>query len=169
MFPAFVIVPPRSLKPWKHYVPFGSAYGGAKNLSAGEQVLDLVRTLRQQDTRAQLIATTAQRWAYKHLGQFPRLLYIRKQLVEYNKLFGGAMEAWVADRGPELLFSNPLAAESLINSSNSTSSSGSGGTTASSSSSSQDGRHRRKQQPAGDGRRFRPGSTVRRQHRRQKQ
>jgi hypothetical protein len=35
----------------------------------------------------------------RHLSQYPRLLYFRRQLLEYNKLFGGQMEAWVAAGG----------------------------------------------------------------------
>jgi hypothetical protein len=34
--------------------------------------------------------------ACRHLSQYPRLLYFRRQLLEYNKLFAGQMEAWVA-------------------------------------------------------------------------
>lgn len=49
----------RSLRPWQHYAPFQS---GA---TAGEEVLDIVNRLRANDKKAQQIAETAQKWAYR--------------------------------------------------------------------------------------------------------
>ncbi|KAF8060292.1 Poglut3 [Scenedesmus sp. PABB004] len=94
----------RSLKPWKHYAPFTA---GA---DAGDQVLRLVERLEGSPRTAAAIADEAQHWAYRHLSQYPRLLYLRRQLIEYNKLFGGQMEAWVAGGGPEALAGSSLAA-----------------------------------------------------------
>ena len=82
-------------------MPFGSLNS---KLSISEEILQLTKQLQHQDDRAQRIADTAQKWAYKYLSQFPRLLYIRRELVEYNALFGGALEEWVENNGPELLF-----------------------------------------------------------------
>jgi hypothetical protein len=97
----------RSLRPWQHFVPFGSINS---KLSISEEILQLTKQLQHQDDRAQRIADTAQKWAYKYLSQFPRLLYIRRELMEYNALFGGALEQWVESNGPELLFKSASAA-----------------------------------------------------------
>jgi hypothetical protein len=43
------------------------------------------------------------------LSQYPRLLYFRHLLVEYNKLFNGEMEKWVDEGGPEVLVGQALA------------------------------------------------------------
>jgi hypothetical protein len=43
-----------------------------------------------------LLVLVAATCCCRYLSQYPRLLYFRRQLVEYNKLFGGQMEAWVA-------------------------------------------------------------------------
>jgi hypothetical protein len=40
----------------------------------------------------------------RYLPNYPRLLYLRRTLIEYNALFGGQMEPWVRDNGPEALF-----------------------------------------------------------------
>eukprot|EP00877_Chromochloris_zofingiensis_P014367 jgi/Chrzof1/9184/Cz03g39020.t1 len=87
----------RSLRPWQHYAPFQS---GA---TAGEEVLDIVNRLRANDKKAQQIAETAQKWAYRYLSQYPRLLYFKRMIIEYNKIFGGEMEKWVQQGGPEKL------------------------------------------------------------------
>jgi hypothetical protein len=57
--PAAPAPPPRSLRPWKHYVPLtpGAAVAG--------EVLGLVRRLQADDARAQQIAEAAQKWAYR--------------------------------------------------------------------------------------------------------
>ncbi|WIA24005.1 hypothetical protein OEZ85_013630 [Tetradesmus obliquus] len=94
----------RSLKPWKHYAPFRAGP------DAGEQVIGLVQHLEAHESKARAIASEAQHWAYRYLSQYPRLLYFRRQLLEYNKLFGGNMEAWVAAGGPEELVGHELAA-----------------------------------------------------------
>ncbi|KIZ00350.1 KDEL motif-containing protein 2 Flags:Precursor [Monoraphidium neglectum] len=78
----------RSLRPWKHYVPLTHGEGVAR------EILGLVRRLQRDDRRARQIAETAQKWAYRYLPNYPRLLYFRKTLVEYNALFKGRMEAW---------------------------------------------------------------------------
>ncbi|GBF96471.1 hypothetical protein Rsub_09270 [Raphidocelis subcapitata] len=88
----------RSLRPWKHYVPLPEGDGSAR------VILSLVDQLRGDDRRAQHLAESAQKWAYRFLPNYPRLLYFRKTLVEYNALFGGAMEHWVKEFGPEALF-----------------------------------------------------------------
>eukprot|EP00878_Enallax_costatus_P026149 GHUV01028032.1.p1 GENE.GHUV01028032.1~~GHUV01028032.1.p1 ORF type:complete len:428 (+),score=17.12 GHUV01028032.1:329-1612(+) len=92
----------RSLKPWKHYAPFRAGP------DAGNQVIELVRYFEKNDRKARAIADEAQHWAYKYLSQYPRLLYFRRQLAEYNKLFNGQMEAWVTAGGPEELVGKAL-------------------------------------------------------------
>jgi hypothetical protein len=47
-------------------------------------------------------------WRCRYLSQYPRLLYFRRLLVEYNKLFDGKMEAWVTAGGPEALVGTAL-------------------------------------------------------------
>jgi hypothetical protein len=45
---------------------------------------------------------------YRYLSQYPRLLYFKHLLVEYNKLFNGQLEEWVAEGGPEILVGQAL-------------------------------------------------------------
>ena len=52
-------LPPRSLRPWKHYVPLPHG-----ERSAGV-ILGLVDQLRADDRRAQHLAESAQKWAYR--------------------------------------------------------------------------------------------------------
>ena len=44
----------------------------------------------------------------RYLSQYPRLLYFKHLLVEYNKLFNGQLEKWVAEGGPEVLVGQAL-------------------------------------------------------------
>jgi hypothetical protein len=54
-----LLLAPRSLRPWKHYVPLPQG-----QRSAGV-ILSLVAQLRRDDDRARGIAETAQKWAYR--------------------------------------------------------------------------------------------------------
>jgi hypothetical protein len=97
----------RSLVPWVHYAPFRhrkGSYAGEEGAADGEVVRAVAR-LKSDDAAAARVAAAGQRFAYRHLGQISRLLYLRRLLVEYNALFGadgrGAMEAWVRGGGPE--------------------------------------------------------------------
>lgn len=102
----------RSLKPWVHYAPFRhrpNAVAGQEGAADGE-VRKAVARLKADDAAAARVAAAGQRFAYRHLGQFSRLLYLRRLLVEYNALFGSSsseeggrdeMAAWVQGGGPE--------------------------------------------------------------------
>lgn len=98
----------RSLVPWNHYAPFRhrrNAVAGEKGAADGE-VMRVVRELKGDDEKAARIAAAGQRFAYRHLGQFSRLLYLRRLLVEYSALFGPSgtgkeMGEWVRGGGPE--------------------------------------------------------------------
>lgn len=101
----------RSLKPWVHYAPFRHRAGAnaGEPGAADEGVRQAVARLKGDDAAAALVAAAGQRFAYRNLGQFSRLLYLRRLLVEYNALFGSAggaggqdeMAAWVRAGGPE--------------------------------------------------------------------
>jgi hypothetical protein len=100
----------RSLRPWVHYAPFrhrANSVAGQEGAADGE-VRGAVARLKADDAAAARVAAAGQRFAYRHLGQFSRLLYFRRLLVEYNALFGGGLEggrdemaAWVRGGGPE--------------------------------------------------------------------
>jgi hypothetical protein len=112
----------RSLRAWTHYAPFAHrprSAAGEPGAADGE-VRAAVARLLADDAAAARVAAAGQRFAYRHLGQFSRLLYLRRLLVEYNALFGpssssssdgkseagggaggDAMAAWVRGGGPE--------------------------------------------------------------------
>jgi hypothetical protein len=98
----------RSLQPWTHYAPFRHRKGASAGESgaADGEVVRVVEGLKKDDGKAAAIAAAGQRFAYRNLGQFSRLLYLRRLLVEYNALFGESgtgreMEEWVREGGPE--------------------------------------------------------------------
>ena len=50
------------------------------------------------DAPLQAIASSAQRFAYRHLSQTAKALYVRRAVVKYNHLFGGWLERFVAQQ-----------------------------------------------------------------------